>query len=92
MKLSVVIPAHNEAESLRSTLALTAAALDAAVIEYELLVVDDSSTDASAEVVATLEGVIHFANPAAEQLFGRSSRELIGTQSAFHPSPASARK
>ncbi len=34
-------------------------------------------------VVATLEGVIHFANPAAEQLFGRSSRELIGTQIGF---------
>ena len=34
-------------------------------------------------VVATLEGVIRFANPAAEQLFGRASRELVGTQIGF---------
>jgi signal transduction histidine kinase len=34
-------------------------------------------------VVATLEGVIRFANPAAEQLFGRSSHELVGTQIGF---------
>ncbi|HEV8217421.1 MAG TPA: PAS domain-containing sensor histidine kinase [Gemmatimonadaceae bacterium] len=34
-------------------------------------------------VVATLEGGIRFANPAAEQLFGRSSHELVGTQIGF---------
>src|SRR5580765_4169749 len=34
-------------------------------------------------VVATLEGVIRFANPAAEQLFGRSSQELVGSQIGF---------
>jgi len=34
-------------------------------------------------VVATLEGVIRLANPAAEQLFGRSSHELVGTQIGF---------
>jgi signal transduction histidine kinase len=34
-------------------------------------------------VVATLEGEIRFANPAAEQLFGRSSHELVGTQIGF---------
>jgi signal transduction histidine kinase len=34
-------------------------------------------------VVATLEGVIRFANPAAEQLFGRSSHELVGTPIGF---------
>ncbi|HEY6829800.1 MAG TPA: ATP-binding protein [Gemmatimonadaceae bacterium] len=34
-------------------------------------------------VVATLEGVIRFANPAAEQLFGRPSRQLVGTQIGF---------
>ena len=34
-------------------------------------------------VVATLEGGIRFANPAAEQLFGRSAHELVGTQIGF---------
>jgi len=34
-------------------------------------------------VVITLEGVIRFANPAAEQLFGRPSRQLVGSQIGF---------
>ncbi len=51
LALSVVIPAHNEAESLPSTLADLAAVLDGADLDYEVLVIDDASTDATAEVV-----------------------------------------
>jgi dolichol-phosphate mannosyltransferase len=51
MMLSVVIPAHNEAESITRTVKRTAAALDGAGIDYELLVVDDASTDGTASVV-----------------------------------------
>ena len=54
MKLSVVIPAHNERESIRETLAASATALDAEGIDYELLVVDDASTDGTGEVVRSL--------------------------------------
>jgi dolichol-phosphate mannosyltransferase len=51
MKLSVVIPAHNEEGSVRETLAELVSTLDAEGIEHEVVVVDDSSTDGTAAVV-----------------------------------------
>lgn len=54
MKLSVVIPAHNEAGSIAETLRGTAAALEAAEIDYELVVVDDASSDGTSAVVESL--------------------------------------
>ena len=54
MKLSVVIPARNEAGSIAATLRGTIAALDAAGIEHEILVVDDASVDATH---ATVEAI-----------------------------------
>jgi dolichol-phosphate mannosyltransferase len=52
MKLSVVIPARNEAGSIAATLRSTGAALDAAGIDYELVVIDDHSGDGTSAVVA----------------------------------------
>ena len=54
MRLSVVIPAHNEAASIAATLRSTAAALEAAEIDYELVVIDDHSADGTAGVVAAV--------------------------------------
>jgi dolichol-phosphate mannosyltransferase len=54
LRLSVVIPAHNEAGSIARTLNQTAAALDEAGIDYELLVVDDASSDETVAVVEAL--------------------------------------
>ena len=54
MKLSVVIPAHNEAGSIGSTVAAIVAALRAHEIPYEMVVVDDASSDGTADVVARL--------------------------------------
>src|SRR3954452_3851027 len=54
MKVSVVIPAHNEAESIVPTVGAIAAALDAAGRDYEVLVIDDSSTDDTAARVEAL--------------------------------------
>jgi dolichol-phosphate mannosyltransferase len=51
MKLSVVIPAHNEAESIGETVESTAAELERAGIDYEILVIDDASGDGTAQVV-----------------------------------------
>lgn len=48
MKLSVVIPARNEEGCLEETVAGIAAALGAARIPYEIVIVDDGSTDATA--------------------------------------------
>ena len=55
MKLSVVIPAHNEVDSIQQTVLGVTDALGRAGIDYEVLVIDDSSTDgtkAAAEEIA----------------------------------------
>jgi dolichol-phosphate mannosyltransferase len=57
VKLSVLIPGHNEAGSIAQTLRGLAAALDAEGIDYEILVVDDASSDGMAEVVEGLATV-----------------------------------
>jgi dolichol-phosphate mannosyltransferase len=51
MKLSVVIPAHNEAGSIAACLRSTTDALSGAGIDYEILVIDDASTDGTSAVV-----------------------------------------
>src|SRR4051812_30738641 len=45
MKLSVVVPAHNEAGQIQSTLENLQQRLQATGIEYEIIVVNDHSTD-----------------------------------------------
>ena len=49
-KLSFVVPAHNEEHELPETLRAIRRAVDAARETYELIVVDDASTDATAEI------------------------------------------
>jgi dolichol-phosphate mannosyltransferase len=51
MKLSVVIPAHNEEKVVGETVEGIVTALSAEGIEHEVIVVDDSSTDGTAAVV-----------------------------------------
>jgi glycosyltransferase involved in cell wall biosynthesis/SAM-dependent methyltransferase len=51
VKLSVVIPAHDEADSIASTVTSVAETLTGAGIDHEILVVDDHSTDGTAEIV-----------------------------------------
>jgi dolichol-phosphate mannosyltransferase len=52
VKLSVVIPAHNEAGSIEGTLESLTSVLDGAEIDYEIVVVDDASHDGTSDVVA----------------------------------------
>ena len=54
MKLSVVIPAHDEEGSIEQTVRGIARVLDSEKIPHEILVVLDHCTDATAEVVAQL--------------------------------------
>ena len=54
MKLSVVIPAHNEEESVGETVRRTVAELEEAGIEHEILVINDASTDGTDQVLQAL--------------------------------------
>ncbi len=51
MKLSVVIPAHDEEGSVGATVEGVAARLGEEAIEYDVLVVDDNSSDRTKEIV-----------------------------------------
>ncbi|HLM87005.1 MAG TPA: glycosyltransferase family 2 protein [Solirubrobacteraceae bacterium] len=51
LRLSVVIPAHNEAESIGETVAALASTLTVERIPHEILVIDDASSDGTASVV-----------------------------------------
>ncbi len=52
MNLSVVIPAHNEAEVVEPTLRGLIGQLGPEEIDYEIVVVDDASSDGTGDVVA----------------------------------------
>lgn len=54
MKLSVVIPAHNEAGSIEPTIRGIVETLRTEGIDHEVVVVDDASTDETSEVVAAI--------------------------------------
>ncbi|GAM10534.1 undecaprenyl-phosphate 4-deoxy-4-formamido-L-arabinose transferase [Geobacter sp. OR-1] len=59
IRLSVVIPAYNEEGSIAEAVARVVAAISGEVAEYELIVVDDGSRDATAAIVSELSA----ANP-----------------------------
>jgi dolichol-phosphate mannosyltransferase len=54
MKLSVIIPANNERDSIGLTVQAVAGALRRKEVDYEILVVDDASSDATGEVVSAI--------------------------------------
>ena len=54
MKLSVVIPASNEVESIGPTVETLAATLRREAIEHEILVIDDASDDGTADAVRAI--------------------------------------
>ena len=55
--LSIVIPAYNEAERLPLTLTAIAAYLGSTGLDAELIVVDDGSSDGTAEAARNATGV-----------------------------------
>jgi dolichol-phosphate mannosyltransferase len=54
VKLSVVIPAHNEVESIGATVEAVAAKLRDEQIPYEIMVVDDASSDGTGDVARAI--------------------------------------
>jgi len=77
MKLSVVIPAHNEAECITETLKRLAERLCAESIDYEILVINDRSSDGTERMVSdasqSIQGVRYLNNP-ARRGFGMAVR------------------
>ena len=55
MKLSVIVPAHNEEGSVAATVHGIVAALEDARIEHEVIVIDDGSSDGTAAAVRAIE-------------------------------------
>jgi len=55
MKLSIVIPAHNEEGSITDTVQAVTRTLDEIDIDYELIVVNDNCTDATTSRVEYLQ-------------------------------------
>lgn len=55
MKLSVVIPAHNEEVGIGDTVRELADALSGAAIDFEILVINDGSKDRTEDVLCALE-------------------------------------
>lgn len=54
LTLSVVIPAHNEADNLPRTISNLVVALEAADVPHEIVIVDDHSSDETVRVVEVL--------------------------------------
>ena len=77
--VSVVLPVYNERGHLVQEIARIRAGLDASPYRYEIIVVDDGSSDGSGEQLLTLEGIrlIRFA-----QNRGTGSARRAGTRAA----------
>ncbi len=55
--VSIVLPVHNERDHLAQEVARIRSAMDASTYSYELIVVDDGSTDGSGDVARELGGL-----------------------------------
>jgi hypothetical protein len=85
MKLSIVIPAHNESGSIEATVDALETALTAAGIAPEILIVEDHSTDGSA-----LHSSVSRINSPRFDGFEMSDRPDTGMPSALASTPSLA--
>jgi glycosyltransferase involved in cell wall biosynthesis len=79
LDVSVVLPVFNEAGHVREEIDRIRAALDASPYSYEIIAVDDGSTDGSSELLRQIDGIhlIQFA-----QNRGSGSARKAGTRAA----------
>ena len=84
MKLSVVIPAHNEKDTLGETVKELEVVFDREKIAYEIILVNDNSTDGTHDVIAGLmnkNSSIKYVDRSPPSGFGRAIRsglEAVG--------------
>jgi len=80
--LSIVIPAHNEADTIGTTISILTAVLETAHIAHEIVVINDSSTDGSRDVLAALSakyGTLRAIHNALPNGFGFAVRAGLDT-------------
>ena len=81
MELSVIIPAYNEEKRIRKTLETLIAYLDRKKHNYEIIVVNDGSTDKTKEVIQ--EYVKDSGNKNPNRPKGRGIREIFNVGNTF---------
>ena len=79
LDVSIILPVYNEAEHLTQEVSRVRAAMDASPYSYEIIVINDGSSDNSAEVASRIEG-IRFINFLQNR--GSGSARKAGTQAA----------
>jgi glycosyltransferase involved in cell wall biosynthesis len=79
LDVSVVLPCYNERDHVELEIKRIRAALEAAGLTYELICVDDGSTDGTREVLQSLGGVRAILLPRNQ---GSGTARRIGTQAA----------
>lgn len=81
-RVSVVIPACNEAECIATTVDGVADALATLNLEWEVIVVDDGSTDRTGEAVAMLDPACHASVLRLSRNFGKEAALTAGLDHA----------
>jgi len=83
VQCTVVLPCYNEADHVLAELVRISAALDASGLSYELLAIDDASTDGTLAVLRAAEqSLAHLRVLAFRRNGGSGTARRIGTQQA----------
>ncbi len=85
-ELSVIIPAYNEAAAIKGNVALVVQKLDALKISYEIILVNDGSTDDTLAVMRTLQNHnIHIITYPINQGKGHAVKSgMMSAKGKFH--------
>lgn len=82
MNISLVIPAYNEEESLRELMAWIARVMGAAKLSYEVVFIDDGSTDSTWREIETLSEKYPVRGFRFQHNYGKSAALYVGFEHA----------
>ncbi len=80
--VSIIVPAYNEAQALPDTLRAIAARLNALVRDWEIIVIDDGSTDGTADAVRALPPAMRTSLIQLSRNFGKEAAISAGLHDA----------